>query len=80
MKLAYVTHYTYPSISATQGVALSQFEGPLRKSWFLGTMGHLDVKSKALKKLVNSSLVGGVYSLYTDFVILRLKTWLLKCD
>lgn len=38
------------------------------------------MSDKALnQKLVNSALVGGLYSLYTDFVILGPKTWLLKC-
>lgn len=43
LKLAFVTHYTYHSISATQGIALSQFEAPLCESWSLGIMGHLEV-------------------------------------
>lgn len=67
LKLAFVTHYTYQGISATQGIAWSPFEGPLWESWSLGIMGHLEVKDKALKKLANSSLVGGLCSLYADF-------------
>jgi len=67
LKLAFVTHDTSRGISATQGIARSPFEAPLWGSWSLGIMGHLEVKDKALKKLANSSLGGGLCSLYTDF-------------
>lgn len=40
LKLAFVTHYTYPSISATQGIVLPQFKAPLQKSWSLGIVEH----------------------------------------
>lgn len=40
LKLAFVTHYTYPSISATQGIVLPQFKALLQKFWSLGIMEH----------------------------------------